>query len=231
VGKVKLSPWLIASLLLAGVCLVLVASLSRQLAVGPPLPPAPEPRTARVAGPEAGGVKKSEDSLGAYNVIVSKHLFNPSRSEATQAAAAPAPPPLPPKPVLHGLVVDGPKSVAFLEDAGSKRTLGYRVGDSIAGGQLVQIGTDRVLIRRPDGQMDVLLNDPTKVKVVAEPTPGPASRSRTAPGPSTSPRAPFPVPGRAPSAVPPGQPPIDPQPQPPIDPQPQIMPNPQDADE
>ena len=40
--------------------------------------------------------------------------------------------------------------------------MSYRVGDAVAGGQLKTIGSDRVAIDRRDGQINVMLKDPTK---------------------------------------------------------------------
>ena len=155
---------------------------------------APRPTAAAEAGnAELAPSTIDGEKLDTYNVIVAKHLFNPARSEsgAGTAAAAGAPPPV--KPALHGVVVDGDASLAYLEDPTTNRVLMYRIGDSIAGGQLVNITGDRVQIRRVDGSIDVLLNDPSKPKgatPAARPavaTPGPPSR-RTEVGETGSPQ-------------------------------------------
>src|SRR5713101_593877 len=114
-GKIKLSPWLVATLVMAGLALFFAASLSWQLMTSRPLPQPPGPRALQAAAAGGTGSRQSasaEENLASYNVIVAKHLFNPSRSEGTQAGATPAAIPLPPSPVLHGLVVDGTGSVA-----------------------------------------------------------------------------------------------------------------------
>jgi hypothetical protein len=125
---------------------MLVKDYSRKI----PLPPAPPPRRAQASATpgETAAPTVADEKLTGYNVIVAKHLFNPSRSEGGPAPTAPAPPP-PPKPTLLGVVVDGPKSRAYLEDAVTKRVFGYRIGDSISGGRLDKITDDKVVIVRP----------------------------------------------------------------------------------
>jgi hypothetical protein len=112
---------------------------------------------------------------------------------------------LPPKPVLHGVIVDEARSIAFLEDASTRRILGYRVGDTVAGGQLERIIGDRVVIRRADGEVDVLLSDPAKHPAGTQGpavATGPTPPARRPPGPaSAQPRV------RAPRVLPDQQPP------------------------
>src|SRR5262245_15187673 len=113
--KVKFSPWLVGTLVLVGVSLFFAVSLTRQLTASRPLPVPPAPRATQAAAAPEKNPAASDDNLAAYNTIVAKHLFNPSRSEGTPPTTATVAAPLPPKPVLHGLVVDGTSSVAFLE--------------------------------------------------------------------------------------------------------------------
>jgi hypothetical protein len=126
--------------------------------------PAPAPQSVATAvgadsGPEA------------YAVIAAQNLFNPARSEtATVAAVAVV------KPILHGIVIDGPKSRAFLEDPTVKRVGGYSIGDSVSGGNIQKIVDDRVVIARPEGMVEVLLRDPSK------PRPAPVPAVAAAPG-------------------------------------------------
>src|SRR5207244_4056052 len=63
---------------------------------------------------------------------------------------------------LHGIVIESSRSRAFLEDPSVKRVAGYVVGDPVAGGTLQRITNDRVIIARPEGLIEVLLQDPTK---------------------------------------------------------------------
>ncbi len=179
---------LLVNVILAAVAVFFAVSLVRDLTRSRPLPPPPAPRRAQAAAPveEPAQSAIAGEQLAAYNVIVAKHLFNPSRSEGGAAAAAtPAAPP-PPKPMLLGVVVDGPKSRAYLEDASTKRVFGYQIGDTVAGGRLDQITDDKVVIVRPDGAMEVMLRDPSKPKPAAAPPAGapgqPAAPQPAAPG-------------------------------------------------
>ena len=191
-------------LLLNGLVVLLgclfAASLVRELMTPLPLPAPGAPRPAvptSVAAPEppaAPGV-----GSGAYLAIVSKNLFSPSRSEGQGPSIT-----VGSKPVLHGVVMDGPRSRAYLEDPSVKRTYGYAIGDSVAGGRVQSINGDRVIIVRPDGRMEVLLQDPDKPKPEPE-TPAavpPGGAPPTAPGQEGAP-APA-VPGNPPAGAPGG---------------------------
>src|SRR5262245_14729435 len=185
--------------------MVLAVWLVRDLAAQRPLPAPPAPRkpAAGTAPEEAPTENAAQDRLAAYNVIVAKYLFNPQRTEGAPEVAKPVVP-LPPKPILLGVVVDGPGSRAYLEDPATKRVFGYQVGDSVAGGKLEKITDDRIQISRTDGLMEVMLRDPSKPRP-APPAPGPAA---TPPGAPAGPRAE--TPGAAPPPVP-GRPPIPPR--------------------
>jgi hypothetical protein len=204
-----LSKKLIAlNLVLAGVAVFLAVWLARDIAATRPLPPLPAPRKAAgAAGPETPAQENAApDRLTAYNVIVAKYLFSPSRTEGAPEVAKPAVP-LPPKPTLLGVVVDGPASRAYLEDPSTKRVFGYQVGDNVAGGKLEKIADDRIQISRSDGTMDVLLRDPAKPKPPAPAPATPPGAPAGAPVGTAPPRMETP-PGAPPA---PGRPPIPPR--------------------
>jgi hypothetical protein len=180
---------LLALNLLVGLlgCL-LAAALARELLTPLRFPPPSAPRAAqpvRVAPPAS----TPPGAAGSYAVVASRNLFSPTRSEAPAAPALGASP----KPFLHGVVMNGSKSRAFLEDPVAKHTFGYSVGDTVAGGRVQSISGDRVIIARPDGMLEVLLQDPAKPK----PAPTAVGAEAPAPGPPPARR----TPGAAPESA------------------------------
>lgn len=167
--------------LLGALC---AAGLIRELLTPLPLPPLPTPRAAAPAAVSVSAATPAP-STGGYGVVASRNLFSPSRSEAPTSPVIASGP----KPLLHGVVMDGLKSRAYLEDPTVKRTFGYAVGDAVNGGRVQSISEDRVVIARPDGLVEVLLQDPAKPKLAvpavaaATPTPptGPAPPGIPAP--------------------------------------------------
>ena len=153
---------------IAAVAVLLAVLLIRDLTQSRPIP---APGNARAKGPAGSADSTAStpappaESLSGYNVVVAKYLFNQNRSEGAVAQAAPAVP-LPPKPLLMGVVVDGGRSRAYLEDPSTKRVFSYQVGDSVAGGKLEEIKGDKVTIARSDGTMAVMLHDPSKPRPV-----------------------------------------------------------------
>ena len=142
--------------LLGGLC---AAGLIRELLTPLPLPPPPTPRPAAPAAVSVPAPTPAA-AAGGYGIVASRNLFSPSRSEAPASPVVAAGP----KPLLHGVVMDGPTSRAYLEDPTLKRTFGYAVGDAVGGGRVESISQDRVVIARPDGLVEVLLQDPAKPK-------------------------------------------------------------------
>lgn len=168
---------------------VLAVGLARELLGARPLPAPPAPR-AVPAAKAAAATAPSPSTPPAYSSIAAKNLFSPNRSEAAAAPVVAAGP----KPVLHGVVMDGPKSRAYLEDPALKRTFGYLVGDTIGGGRVESIGPDRVVIARSDGLVEVLLQDPSKPKPGSAVPPPAGAQPAQAAGP------PAPPPSRVPPA-------------------------------
>jgi hypothetical protein len=137
------------------VSVALAVGIARTLLVKRPAPGAPASRAASAPAP-APAAEAGEVGPAGYAVIAARNLFNPARSETAVAAVAVA------KPILHGVVIDGARRRAFLEDPSAKRVAGYSVGDTVGGGKLEKISDDRVVIARPEGSIEVLLQDPSK---------------------------------------------------------------------
>jgi type II secretory pathway component PulC len=120
----------------------------------------------RIARPLAVTALRSHDvvpnshSRAAYEVIATRTLFHPNRSEPTRSEAiASILPPAPTLP-LYGVVISGDTRLAYLQDLATKQILGYRTGDKLAGGQIERIEPDRVVIMRADGPIEIMLHRP-----------------------------------------------------------------------
>jgi hypothetical protein len=177
------------------------AGLVREAATTRPLPPPPISAGLHpspilvVARLPLGGPAETAH----YAIIAARNLFAASRGEQTEVVAATTA--AGQKPFLHGVVLDGPRSRAYLEDPVGQRVSGYALGDTVGGGKLVRILDDRVVIQRPDGPVEVMLKDPAKPK----PAP-PAAAGQEAPATSAAPGAPresAPAAEVAPSPTPP----------------------------
>jgi len=186
---------LVLNVVLGLVSLAFAVGIVRTLVVKHPIPSAAAPRP--MAAPAPPAVPSAADpGPDTYAVIAAQNLFNPARSETATATAVAVV-----KPILHGVVIQGGTSRAYLEDPTAKRVSGYSLGDTIGGGKIQRIADDRVLIVRPEGMVEVLLQDPSKPRPT--PTAGPgviAGQGQPVPG---QPAAPGPI---APGQFVPGQP-------------------------
>lgn len=169
------------------VSVALAVGIARTLLVKRPVPGPAAPRAARAATPPAAG-ETADARLAAYAPIAAHNLFSPARSETAAAPAAAVA-----RPILHGVVIDGARSRAFLEDPAAKRVAGYSLGDTVGGGKIQKIADDRVLIARPEGSIEVLLQDPAKPRAAETATP----TMIAAPG-RVAPQAPVALPNQAP---------------------------------
>jgi len=100
---------LVLNAVLAIVSVAFAIGIVRTLLIKQSVPP-PAPRQTSAAPQPAKVAEAAYPGPEAHAVIVAQNLFNPARSETATAAVAVA------KPVLHGVVIDGAKSRAFLED-------------------------------------------------------------------------------------------------------------------
>lgn len=175
--------------------------LGREFLVSRPLPPPPALRASAppsTLGGTAAPDQSPASDPGAYTMIAARNLFNPSRSESSGLAAAKQ---AGGRPVLHGVVLDGQRSRAYIEDPLAKGVFGYTVGDTVGQGQIKTISADRITITSPEGNFELLLHDPSKPKPVI---PGaiaqPAPRAPAVPGAPPVRRT---APGAAPAQPPP----------------------------
>ena len=190
---------LMLNALLVGASAGLIAYIGWQVASPKTDTPGRRASSAPVAS-TATAPAATDRSGGAFGTIASRNLFSPDRTESASANASNALAALP-KPSLHGVILRDGAPVAYLEDPITKRVAGYRVGDSVAGGTLQSISEDRVILTRPEGQVDVRLHDPSRPRPQAPPTPG---QAEVQPGvqrpafPIPQPGVPQPFPGAAP---------------------------------
>jgi len=184
---------LLLNLVLVAAAVVFSAQIVRILIASPQLPPAPPlttPLVERIATEETG---RAVPPLATFDVVAARNLFNPNRSESATAALSPVG-----KPLLYGIVLKDGSPAAFLEDPVTKKVLGYKVGDQVAGGLLERIEADRVVIRRGEERIEVFLRDPGKPKAVPVGQPG---------VPTPQPPAPAAIPQVQPPAMPTAPPP------------------------
>jgi len=195
---------LVLNAVLAILCVVFAVGIVRTLRVKHPVPaPAQAAQRAAAASQPPATTQAGDPGLDAFAVIAAQNLFNPGRSETAAVAVSVA------KPILHGVVIHGAQSRAYLEDPTAKRVAGYSVGDTMGGGKIQKIADDRVVIARPEGLIEVLLQDPSKPRPAPTATavpagaaaPGQLAPSQVAPGQVVSP-VPGPPATQPPSTVP-----------------------------
>ena len=154
------SPHVLVTAFLVAVSLALAANLVRALTLDTAAP-APGSRSANhptAAVPDV--VPKRPLPSTSYDIVISRNPFSPTRSETS--APAPASAPGAATPVLYGVVLRDDAPIAYLEDPATKRVTGYRAGDTVAGGTIGLIAADHVVLLRPEGRVEVRLNDPSK---------------------------------------------------------------------
>jgi hypothetical protein len=182
---------LVLNVFLVGASLASIVYTARQVTAPPPVSPARAPARGAPPGPAASAATASAEARpapGSYNVVASRNLFSPGRSEAPTGPAAAAPPA--PRPNLYGVVLREGAPIAYLEDPATKRVAGYRPGDTVAGGTVQLIAADHVVLVRPEGRVEVRLTDPAKPRAPAPVAPGQAVPPPGGPPPVGSPRIP-----------------------------------------
>ncbi len=150
---------LAVNVFLIGLSAMLLVSVVRTLVGFDRLPRLSTSRPpALVPAPNNSGPRAR--ASGGYDAIATRNLFDPSRTEPTRSTRAAQDAAPQAKPLLYGVVLsdDPGLGLAYLEDPGTRRITGYRVGDDLAGGRVERIEKDRVLIRRSDELLEVLLS-------------------------------------------------------------------------
>ena len=148
----------VLNVFLSLVSLTLAIGVVRTILVTRPLPP-PAALPARPSTPGPVAAPPSSTVPEDYAPIVAHNPFSPGRNGMATAAPVDFV-----KPTLHGVVIDGTTRRAFLEDTVARRVGGYSLGDVVVGGTVSRIADDRVVIARPEGLVEVLLQDPLKPK-------------------------------------------------------------------
>jgi hypothetical protein len=186
--------------LFAALALVAVVYIVRELRAPAPTAAGSGRANAPAAGPNVRP-PAPPSAPGAYDVVVGRNLFSPSRSEAPTTAVAAGPAAVAARPALLGVVLRDGAPLAYLEDPTTKRVSGYRLGDSIGGGSVQAIGADHVVIARPEGTVDVQLRDPSRPRAAA-PAAAPGQPDTPA-GQAVTPPAGGPPTGAPPGVIPP----------------------------
>jgi hypothetical protein len=127
------------NIVLAALSAVFIAYIVRQLVSPTPLPVGG--RRAAATTVVTPAVETPRAPAGAYTVVASRNLFNPSRSDTAGGTSTATAGPVV-RPNLFGIVVREGGSIAYLEDPVTKRVVGYRVGDKVVGGTVQTIKAD-----------------------------------------------------------------------------------------
>ena len=136
-------------------------------------------RPVAVTAPRNHDVAPNSHSREVYDVIATRTLFHPNRSEPTRSEAIAQMLPPAPALALYGVVISGDTRLAYVEDLATRQIVGYMTGDKLAGGQVERIEPDRVVIMRADGPFEVMLHRPREpLPVVPSPEEGSPRRSR-----------------------------------------------------
>jgi type II secretory pathway component PulC len=164
-------PLLALNIFMAGLSVFFVITIV-QTGLAPDRAPSRSGRTLAVAAAdEHDAAARSASLRGAYDVIASRNLFDPNRSDAKNLAAIVETLPPASTLLLHGVVIGEDTRHAYLEDPATKRIVDYKIGDNLAGGQVQQIEPDRVVIMRAGGPIEVRLHDANRSRPVVTESP------------------------------------------------------------
>jgi hypothetical protein len=182
-GWAMSKPRLALNLVMAGLSVFFSIRVGHALLAPDPQISSRIPRPIAATAPRHQDVAPRSRSRGADDVITTRNLFNPHRSESTPSPAIILVPPVAATWALYGVVISDDTRLAYVQDLATKRIFGYKTGDKLAGGQVGRIEPDRVVILRSGGPVELMLHRPE------EPRPG-VSKSPSASAANAQPSPP-----------------------------------------
>jgi hypothetical protein len=82
---------------------------------------------------------------------------SPVEAPAPEETAPPSADPV--KPLLYGVIYGQRGWIAYIEDPTTRTVAPYRVGDTLAGKTVEAIEEERVVLKGPEGTLEILLSD------------------------------------------------------------------------
>ena len=104
---------------------------------------------------------RSAPDRAAFQIIVTRNIFDPARSVAATPVSRPPPAPSPPPAPaqeqikLTGVLVSGGMALAFFQGTAEEHCGARRVGEAIAGLILTSVSTDRITTTRGDERLEI----------------------------------------------------------------------------
>jgi hypothetical protein len=138
-------------------------------------------------GADSKGTMSRQEKIvneSAYNIIVQKDLFRPSRTPVKKDTSSPPVITSKEKPQLFGTTIMGELKSAILEDPTSKTTKLYHVNDSIGGFTISEIFENKVVLEKGGAKVVIKLREkkdfkPPKPVVTKKQTPRRTPRRTT----------------------------------------------------
>ena len=159
----------------------------------------PEKAETKIENPPMTTSTKEPVSLGSYNLISEKNIFNPERKDFPTAPLGKSTPILRPQIVLYGVTIAADYQSATVVNPGrplrkdERETLTVKIGEKIGEYKLAKILPDRIAMENNGDYFEVLLYDPknpkrkmevrteTKPAIIASPQPPPVPSSGESP--------------------------------------------------
>lgn len=159
----------------------------------------PEKAETKNENPPMTTSMKEPASVGSYNLISEKNIFNPERRDFPTTPPGKSNPILRPQIVLYGVTIAADYQSATVANPGrpirkdERETLTIKLGEKIGEYRLAKILPDRIVMERNEDNFEVLLYDPknpkrrmearteTKLATIASPQLPPVSPSGESP--------------------------------------------------